>query len=66
MKHGSMATMPNKSPVTGLEIFIPIAKENLPKFEARQKRLSVFSDQDGILHHEFTPVGKTLNKEYYL
>ena len=67
MKNGSMATMPNKGPVTGLEIsFIPSAKENLSIFEARQKCLSVFADQDGVLHHEFTPVGKTVNTEYYL
>jgi len=66
MKDGFMATMPNKHPVTGLDIFIPIAKENLPTFKAREKCLSVFSDQDCILHHEFTPLGKTANKEYYL
>jgi hypothetical protein len=57
----------NKAPVIGLEIsFIPNAKESWPKFVARQMGLSVFSDQDGVLHHEFAPVGPTVNKEYYL
>jgi len=59
--------MPNKGPVIGLEIsFIPNAKESLPKFKERQKCLSVFSDQDGIVHHELAPVGETVNKEYYI
>jgi hypothetical protein len=54
------------SPFIGLEIsFIPNAEESLPKFKARQKCLSVFSDQDGVLHHEFAPAGQTVNKECY-
>jgi Transposase. len=28
--------------------------------------LSVFLDYNGVVHYEFLPVGRTVNKEYYL
>jgi hypothetical protein len=28
--------------------------------------LAVFSDQDGVVHHEFAPQSHKVNKEYYL
>lgn len=46
-------------------------EEQRPK-KARQSRsnvktmITVFFDQDGIVHHEYAPRGQTVNKEYYL
>jgi len=28
--------------------------------------LTVFFDHEGIIHHEYTPDGQTVNKEYYI
>jgi hypothetical protein len=28
--------------------------------------LTVFFDHEGIIHHEYTPGGQTVNKEYYI
>lgn len=47
------------------------SEEQRPK-KARQVRsnvkvlLTVFFDYNGIVHHEFLPSGRTVNKEYYL
>ena len=50
----------NRGPVIVLEIsFVPTA-------EKRQVLLTVFVDQDGVVHHELTPEGETVNEEYYL
>ena len=28
--------------------------------------LTVFSDHDGVVHHEYAPPGQTITKEYYI
>lgn len=28
--------------------------------------LTVLTDHEGIVHHEYTPSGQTVNKEYYI
>ena len=66
MNHGCMAMTLKPKPNHSNE-----SLESRPK-KARQVRsnvkvlFTVFFDCNGVMHHEFLPQGRTVNKEYYL
>jgi len=56
----------NKGAVLTMETFIiPEAKESTLGPQQRQGLLTVFLDSRGVVHHEYTPQGQTVTKQYY-
>jgi len=41
-------------------------KEGAPGAKQNKVMLLAFFDSEGIVHHEYTPNGQTINKEFYL